>query len=253
MKIGLVMSGGAVHGVAHLGALKALTELQIPLHAISGVSSGAIAGAFFAAGYTPEEIYKLATELPYWQLAKPAFNKRGLIRLDKLEKEFSKYLGNKTFEDLNLPLFICATDLRQGTTVYFSSGNLITPLLASNTVPLLSPPVEYQNHLLVDGGLLNNLPVECLLNITDFRIALHVNPMNTQAELKTFRSILERTCHLAINNNVHPRLSLCNLIIEPPALKYFSLTDLKNARFMFEAGYEHTISLADKLVALKNS
>ncbi|QMU28810.1 patatin-like phospholipase family protein [Adhaeribacter radiodurans] len=252
MKIGLVMSGGAVHGMAHLGTLKALTELQIPIHALSGVSSGAIAGAFYAAGFAPEEIFEIATRISYWQLARPAFNKRGLIRLDNLEKEFVKYLGNKTFEDLSLPFYICATDLRQGTTIYFSSGELIKPLLASNTVPVLSPPVEYQNYLLVDGGLLNNLPVECLVNITDFRIASHVNPMNSEAELKTFRSILERTCHLAVNNTVEPRLSFCNLVIEPPLLKYFSLTDLKNARKMFEAGYEHTLSLSDKLLALKD-
>ncbi len=251
MKIGLTLSGGAVHGVAHLGVLKALDELKIPVHAISGVSSGAIAGAFYAAGFSPEEIFTIVSKTVFWRLAKPAFSKRGLILLDKLEKEFTKYLGNNTFETLKIPLFICATDLQQGTNVYFSSGNLVKPLLASNTVPLLCPPYEYQNYLLVDGGLLNNLPVECLMNQTDYRIAVHVNPMNRHAKLNSFRSILERTCHLAINNNVQPRLPFCDLLIEPPKLKYYSLTDIKNARFMFEAGYEHALTFADKLLSLK--
>jgi NTE family protein len=251
MKIGLTLSGGAVHGMAHLGALKALDELQIPLHAISAVSSGAIAGAFYAAGYSPEEIFTFVTKTKFWRLGKLAFSKRGLIALDNLEQEFIKYLGNHTFETLRIPLTICTTDLRQGTSIYFSSGNLIKPLVATNTVPVLCPPYEYQNHLLVDGGLTNNLPIECLMDSTDYLIAVHVNPMNPQAPLKTFRSILERTSHLAINNNVQPRLGLCDLLIEPAVLKYYSLTDLKNARVMFDAGYKETLKFADKLQLLK--
>ena len=253
MKVGLTLSGGAVHGMAHLGVLKALDELQIPVHAIAAVSSGAIAGAFYAAGYTPEEIFKFVSDTVFWRLARFAFNKRGLIALTKLEKEFTRYLGNHTFETLKIPLTICATDLRQGIPIYFSSGNLIKPLVATNTVPMLCPPCEYQNYLLVDGGLTNNLPIECIMNTTDFRIAVHVNPMNPHASLKTFRSILERTSHLAINNNVQPRLALCDLLIEPPALKYYSLTDMKNARVMFDAGYAHTLQFADKLLPLKVS
>ncbi len=253
MKIGLTLSGGAIHGVAHLGALKALDELQIPIHAISAVSSGAIAGAFYAAGYSPEEIFKFVSNTVFWRLAKLAFNKRGLFTLAKLEKEFNKYLGNHTFETLKIPLTICTTDLRQGISIYFSTGNLIKPLVATNTVPLLCTPYEYQNYLLVDGGLTNNLPIECLMDTTEYRIAVHVNPMNPNAPLRTFRSILERTSHLAINNNVQPRLALCDLLIEPPALKYYSLTDLKNARLMFEAGYKHTLQFADKLQLLKVS
>ncbi|QNF35255.1 patatin-like phospholipase family protein [Adhaeribacter swui] len=251
MKIGLTLSGGAVHGVAHLGALKALEELAVPIHAISGVSSGAIAGAFYAAGYAPEEIFSIVAQVKIWRLARLAFSKRGLFILDKLAQEFQKYLGNHTFETLRVPLIIGTTDLRQGTSIYFSSGDLIRPLLASNTVPLLCPPYEYQDYLLVDGGLTNNLPIECLQDITDFTIAVHVNPMNPQAPLRTFRSILERTTHLAINNNVEPRLKLCDLLIEPPRLKYYSLTDLKNARLMFDAGYEQTLKFADKLLQLK--
>jgi NTE family protein len=250
-RIGLTLSGGAVHGVAHLGVLKALDELQIPIHAISAVSSGAIAGAFYAAGYSPEQVFSIFLKTKIWRLAKPAFNKRGLVSLTKLEQEFRKYLGHHTFETLKIPLTIGTTDLRQGISVFFSSGDLIKPLVASNTVPVLCSPYEYNNYLLVDGGLTNNLPLECLMDSTDFRIAVHVNPMNPKAPLRTIRSILERTSHLAINNNVQPRLLQCDLLIEPTRLKYYTLTDLKNARIMFEIGYEHTMSLAKELLQLK--
>ena len=250
MRIGVALSGGAVHGVAHLGVLKAFDELQIPLHIISGVSSGAIAGAFYAAGYTPEEIFKMVAALSLRRLMRPAFSKTGLIQLDQLEKEFRKYLGAITFEDLKLPLIIGATDLRQGTNVYFSTGDLIKPLVATSVVPIICKPLEYQNYLLVDGGLTNNLPVDCIINEADFRIGVHVNPLNRQVALTSFRSIFERTCQLAINNNVQQRMPLCDLLIEPPELKHYSLLNLRQARAMFEAGYVHTLTLADKLRAL---
>jgi NTE family protein len=250
MKIGLTLSGGAVHGMAHLGALKALEELNIPLHVISGVSSGALAGAFYAAGYTPEEIFRIVADVKMWRLMKPAFSKVGLFQMNLVEKEIGKYLGDRTFEDLKLPLIICTTDLRQGTNVYFSSGNLIKPLVGTLTVPILCSPLVYQNYLLVDGGLINNLPIDCLVDQADFRIGVHVNPMNHHAQLTSFRSILERTLHLAINTNVQQRMPLCDFLIEPPALKNYSLVNIRKAREMFEAGYDHTISLADKLLGL---
>lgn len=250
MRIGLTLSGGAAHGMAHLGVLKALDELQIPLHVISGVSSGALAGAFYGVGYAPEEIFKIITNVSFWRLIKPSF-RLGLLQFDKIERELIKHLGDCSFEDLRVPLIICTTDLRQGTNIYFSAGKLIKPLLATNTVPILCKPIEYQNYLLVDGGLINNLPVECLLEQTDYRIAVHVNPMNHQAELKSIRSIMERTCHLAINNNVQQRMPYVDLLIEPAALKYVSLLDTRKARFMFDAGYEHTLTFTKKLLALK--
>lgn len=246
----MALSGGAAHGVAHLGVLKAFDELQVPLHVIAGVSSGAIAGAFYAAGYSPEEIYEMVVALSWRRLLKPAFSKTGLLRLDLLEKVFRKYLGNRTFEDLKLPLIIGTTDLRQGTNVYFSTGDLITPLLATSVVPIICKPVEYQHYLLVDGGLTNNLPVDCLMQAADYKIGVHVNPLNRQAALTSFRSIFERTCHLAIKNNVQQRLLLCDLLIEPPELKKYSLLNLCQARAIFEAGYTHTLTFADKLQAL---
>lgn len=247
MKIGLALSGGAVHGMAHLGVLKAFDELNIPLHIISGVSSGAIAGAFYAAGYTPDDIFRIVADVSMWRLMKPAFSKLGLIQLNPVEKEISKHLGDITFEDLKLRLIICTTDLRQGTNVYFSSGNLIKPLVGTLAVPILCKPLEYQNYLLVDGGLINNMPVDCLTDHADFRIGVHVNPMNHQAPLNSFRSIWERTFHLAINTNVQQRMPLCDLLIEPPALKNYSLVNLRKAREIFEAGYEYTLTFADKL------
>ncbi|WP_026464110.1 patatin-like phospholipase family protein [Adhaeribacter aquaticus] len=249
MRIGLCLSGGAAHGFAHLGVLKAFDELNISISAISGTSSGAIAGAFYAAGYSPDAAFDLISKRNILKLMRPAFCRYGLINMDQVEKAFSEYFGTKTLQELKPKLIIGTTDLNQGINVYFREGDIIKPLTASCAVPIVCKPINYPGHFLIDGGLINNLPVECLTGEADFIVGVHVNPFDHQSQITSFRGVMERTFHLAINNNVEPRLKLCNFLIEPPVLKHYSLLSLKDAKKMFLAGYEHTLTLSDKLFA----
>ncbi|TXK47667.1 patatin-like phospholipase family protein [Pontibacter qinzhouensis] len=244
MKIGLALSGGAARGVAHLGVLKAFEELDIKIDIVSGVSSGAIAGVFYAAGFSPDEILKLIKELSVFKIARPIFGKMGLMHLDEVEKLFCKYLGpNAVFEDLKFPVIISATEMNEGVTAYFSSGNLIKPLLATLAVPILYQPVSYNNKLLCDGGLLNNMPIDPLHCNCDVKIGVHVNPINHNADLKSIRSMVERSVQLGINNNVKLRLHLCDLLLEPQELKHYRLTSFRKADEIFEIGYRYTLNM----------
>jgi NTE family protein len=140
-----------------------------------------------------------------------------------------------------------------GLPLFFRDGDLVKPLMASAAVPIVCQPIIYQEHVLVDGGLLNNLPVECLIGECEFIIGVNCNPINHDANIASLRGMMERTFHLAINNNVEPRLKMLDFLIEPPQLKYFSLLNLKKSREMFNAGYDHTLLLEDNLnMALKN-
>ncbi len=171
------------------------------------------------------------------------------MRLEEVEKAFIRYLGEKTFADLNPKLIICTTDINRGVLVYFSEGQLIKPLLASFSVPILYKPIIYQDRMLIDGGLLSNLPVECVMGESDFIIGVHTNPMDHQRDVSSFKDLLERTIHLAINNNVEPRMKLCHFIIEPPEMKQFSLLEISKAKEIFMSGYDHTMRMADNLLA----
>jgi len=253
MRIGLALSGGGARSFAHLGVLKALAELDLPVQVISGTSSGAIAAVLYGIGLAPDEIFRKVTETRFMRLIRPAFSRYGLINLNQLEETFKPYLEHKTFADLNPKVIISATDINLGQTIYFSEGQIIKPLVASSALPFLCQPVYYQDHLLVDGGLLNNLPVECLAAHADFTIGVHVNPIDHQREVKSLRDMVERTCQLAINNNVAPRMKLCDFLIEPPQLKHYRLLSLKNAREMYEAGYEHTMSLSPNILSVLKS
>lgn len=229
-KVGLALSGGAARGIAHLGVLKAFDEIGIKPAILSGVSSGAIVAVFYAAGYSPDDILRLIKELRIYRVMRLAIGQVGILHLDEVEKLYFRYLGEgATFEDLNIPVIIGTTDMHAGATFNFSSGELIKPLIASTAVPILYRPVQYQGMLLNDGGLLDNLPTQALAGKCDVKIGVHSNPINHEARITSLRSMVERTAHLAINNNVQLRRHLSDFFIEPPQLKYYRLMSFSKA------------------------
>lgn len=265
-RIGLVLSGGGARGIAHLGVLAALDELGIRPARIAGTSSGAIVGAFYCAGWAPRRILAelQATNIP--RLLRPAFTgfglwapsalggAFGLLRHEAAEALFARHLGSGArFEDLRIPLTIGTTDLLTGEAVFYSSGPLLRPLLGATAVPLIYQPVAHDGRLLVDGGLINNLPVEALTDGPDacpVVIGSHTNPIDVGHRPRTFRSLALRTLQLAINNNVRSRLIACNVVLEPPALRRISPLGYRRADELFRIGYEHTLSRAKELVGL---
>ncbi|WP_237717932.1 patatin-like phospholipase family protein [Pontibacter sp. BAB1700] len=106
-RIGLALSGGAARGIAHLGVLKAFDELGIKPSILSGVSSGAIVGVFYAAGYSPDDTLRLIKELRIYRIMRLAIGQVGILHLDEVEKLYHRYLGDQaTFEDLAIPVII---------------------------------------------------------------------------------------------------------------------------------------------------
>ena len=251
-QLGLALSGGGARGIAHLGVLAALDELRLPVGALAGVSSGAIAGVFYAAGFPPREILRLLLATNLFSLTRPAFSRYGLLHLDAVAQLIARHLGPKAnFEDLNVPVTLVATDLLAGESVYFNSGPLLAPLLASSAVPIVYRPVEHLGRQLVDGGLLNNLPVEPLLAQPDLRVVgVNCNPTHTEAHIPNFRRLVERTLHLAINANTAARKAQCALLLEPHELRHHRPLGYKRGAELFDIGYRYTLNQAAALSAL---
>ena len=250
-QLALALSGGGARGIAHLGVLAALDELELPVGRLAGVSSGAIAGAFYAAGFAPREILRLLLATNVARLMRPAFSRLGLLGLDAVEALLASHLGPQVrFEDLRLPFTLVATDLMAGESVYFSTGPLLPPLLASSAVPIVYRAVAYQGRQLVDGGLLNNLPVEPLLSGGSPVVGVHCNPINREARIPTLRRLVERTLHLAINANTAYRKTQCALLLEPPELRHFRQLDYRQGAEIFDIGYRYALGQAAALGAL---
>jgi NTE family protein len=237
-KLGLVLSGGGAKGFAHIGVLKALEESNIKPDVISGSSAGAIVGAFYADGFTPEQIYNVFTQkklFNYFEFTKPDI---GLMKITGLTSVIKENLKAHTFEELTIPLFVCAVDLNNGNEVYFSSGSIIKPLIASSTIPILFQPVKINDNLFVDGGLLNNLPIEPIYYDCEKTIGVHINPVNYMHEFNSLRKMAERCMHISIANNAYHKVELFDLYIEPRELVNFGTFEFSKAKDVYDIGYK---------------
>ncbi len=159
--LGIVLSGGSVRGAAHVGFLKRLGELEMQANIVSGSSAGAMVGAFYAAGKSPDEMMKFFRETPLFRYNSINPLTPGIFNTAKYQEVFRDFLP-ATFEELEIPLIIATTNIEQGEVEYFSSGDLISPLLASCAIPFVFAPIEIDGSLHVDGGVLDNFPVEPL-------------------------------------------------------------------------------------------
>ena len=240
-KIGLVLSGGGARGFAHLGVIQAINEAGIFPDVICGTSSGAIAGVLYADGYSPKEILKITISNSRLHYMRPTVQKDGLLQITGVIRILKNNLRAKTFEELKIPLFVTATDLNNGRIEYFSSGELLNPVIASASIPILFKPVVIDNKHYVDGGVLDNLPIKPIENKCRFIIGSFVNPTGYQENVINLISIAERTFMLSMSKEVTEKSKKFNLFIAPLALRNYKILDPEKAEELFMIGYNETI------------
>lgn len=245
LKIGIALSGGGVRGIAHLGVLKALTEAGIYPTEVSGTSAGAIAGAMFCQGYSPDEILKIIIETNYFKFMRPAISLTGFLKMDTVGNLFKLYLNHNDFAKLKIPLTVAATDIKKGKVRYYSEGELIRPIMASSCIPGMFDPIVIDDNYMVDGGVLNNLPVEPLEGICDYVIGVNCNQLAEETNISNMKKLIERSVIMAMNYNVYSRKSKCDYFIEPPGLAKYGVFDIKKASELFGVGYEYTMSFIE--------
>jgi len=249
-KIGLVLSGGGARGFAHLGVLQAFDELGIRVDAISGTSAGAVVGAFYFSGHKPAEILKIFLSYRLYHWARPTWRKPGFLDMEKIAKLFSTYLP-KTFEELDRPLTIAVTDILQGESLLIHSGELILPLCGSACIPILFNPIKFNGRELVDGGVLNNFPVEPLQNKAENIIGVNVNPVVQGVKHVPMKSMADRNIVLMLQREVNEKKEKCNIFIEPAECGNYNMMDLGAGQKIFNAGYDAAMAIKEKLLLLK--
>jgi NTE family protein len=157
-RVGLALSGGVARGPAHVGALLALERAGIPIDVVSGTSAGALVGALYCAGIAPARMVELITHFGWRQIARLVFPRQGFVSFDKLEQWLARMLGDPTFQSLQKPLAVVATDLESGEPVTLCSGPVARAVHASCAVPGFVVPVRWNDQTLCDGGASCNLP-----------------------------------------------------------------------------------------------
>lgn len=287
-RIGLVLSGGGARGAAHVGVLKALDDMRVPVDAIAGTSMGAVVGGLYASGMSGREIERLIRSLN-WQDAfqdRPpreelGFRRkqddrnflvryalgvtdhgfvlpRGLIQGQKLEQ----VLRNATlpvaeireFDDLPIPFRAVATDLETGEAVLMTSGDLVSAMRASMSAPGVFAPVQRDGRLLVDGGLVDNLPVEVARSMgVDVLIVVDVSfPLYTRDELTSPLEVTNQAFAILIRSRtlqVRETLASRDILIDPP-LGRFASADFSRVPQAIRAGEKGALSAKEALQAL---
>jgi NTE family protein len=286
-KIALVLSGGGARGGAHIGVLKALQELRVPIDAIAGTSIGAIVGGFYVSGMTVADMQNLVESLE-WEDAflnvtprklksfrrkrddytflvnqKPGLNggqfqlPAGLVQGQVFDmvisRETLRASQAKTFDDLALPFRAVATDLATGRPVVLSAGDLARSLRASMSIPAALTPMEIDGHLLVDGGVSMNLPIEVAQQMgADVIIAVDVSsPLQTRETLKSVVDVTTQLTNLLGRASLDEQLKKLkpnDVLVVPSFAPDFGSLNFTRMHEAIETGYsavmEHRVELS---------
>lgn len=284
-RIGLVLSGGGARGIAHIGVIKVLEEMNIPVDFIAGTSMGAIVGGLYAAGASPADLEKLVTSID-WDNAftdRPAVDElafrrkedsqrykidfdlgyrdgkfampKGFIQGQNLNILLKSLLLHtfdiKNFDNLHIPFRAIAADIETGNPVLLSSGDLAHAIRASMSIPGVFAPVEIGGRLLVDGGIANNLPVDVARQMgADILIVVDISThLRTREKLSSAAGITAQVMTILIEKNVKVQLSSLKKddILIQPDLGDIGTTDFSNAVNAIKIGYDAAIKVKNQI------
>ena len=228
-KIGLALGSGAARGLAHIGVLAVLEKEGIPVDMIAGTSTGAAIGALYAQGKDVGQIKELALDLSWKKLAPlvdPSLPKTGFIKGKKIKDLLALFIGSDTkFSDLKIPLACVATDIVTGEEVIIDQGSVLEAIRASISVPAIFTVVKWGGRYLVDGGLVNPVPVSVVKRMgADFIIAVNVIPDVADRAHRADKgglkepniiNIIMQSIYIGTYSMVKSSLEEANIVIEP--------------------------------------
>lgn len=245
-KTGLVLSGGGTRGFAHLGVIAALFDKGIKPDVISGTSAGAIAGAFIAAGKSPHQILETFKKGSFFNFTKLQIPRDGLMKLDGLKEIIQKEIQVKNIEELDIPFYLAISNLNTGTIEYRNTGLLGETVLASSSIPILFAPVKMDGNLFVDGGLLDNIPVEPIKHVCEQIIVSNISPINPIEKIKNLIEIATRTFYMSVNVNMKEVRKYATIYIEPEGIDTYEVLSRTHADELYELGYNSTIKILNQ-------
>ncbi len=237
-KIGLALGGGGARGIAHIGALDVLMKAGLRADMVAGVSAGAIVGAGYCAGLSSDSMVNLASQMGWHRLLRPTIPTLSLFDTTPLEEFVTKETGCQTFEDLKIPLAVVTCDILTGSEIVFQAGPLGPAVRASAAFPGLFAPFEQDDRLLVDGGVVNNLPVSVLLAAgCDYVIAVDlVPPPSEMPRPANVVDLWQMALFLMVRGTQPPPEEVDCLIA--PAVGSFSFADFSRRQDLLNLGRE---------------
>ncbi len=211
-----MLGAGSARGMAHLGVLQVLREAEIPIDMIVGCSAGAIAGALFAVDADLYLMEKLLSTYPIMkQLADLRLPRQGFVKGDRILEFVRLLTKDLTFEEIDLPFAVVATDLEKGEQVVFASGKIAPAVRASISIPGVFCPFNYQGMMLVDGAVMNRLPVEVAKGMgAEFIIGVDVK-RSREVKIKNLMDVIMQSVEIMEEEIFRRTESAADILIEP--------------------------------------
>lgn len=238
-KLGVALGGGAALGAAHVGVMKALKEKEIEPQYLSGTSIGALIAAHIAFGTPIDELEDIATELDWLDVTAFKLSKMGMLSNEKLGKTILNQIGKVNIEDADIPLCMIATDISTGKKVVLNEGPLYKAVMASTCLPGIFAPVEWEDKLLVDGVLCENVPITPLrdLGAKDI-IGVDLTTNRQYKRPENIVDVLVNTFDIALDNMIKEQIEDKKTMLIQPQLGAFNMADTGKAKEVIKEGYE---------------
>ncbi len=242
-KVGLALSGGGALGYAHMGFLQAMREAKFDVDVISGTSMGSIIGVMYAAGYSPIEILEFVDKENMNKVSNviklnSSFS-RGFFNHQKLSSVLDKAIPHNDFSKLNKKFYCCVVNFNEATYKFVGKGTLLKEYIAASaSIPIVYEPIEIEGVQYIDGGLMQNLPVEPLVKEKcDLIIGVDVVAVANKENVKGIMNIISRSIAISIRGNSSYSTKQCDYVITPNLEKY-TLLDFDKAQELFDIGYD---------------
>lgn len=251
VKVGLALSGGALRGLAHIGALEVLDEHKIPIHMIAGTSMGSLVGALYAAEVTPKfmrEYAESVTPMDERRYIDITIPRMGMIRGKKIEQLIFSLCGGRKIEDLPIPYRAVACCIEDNNIVAFSKGSLSTAIHASIAIPGIFEPVTFEGKTYVDGGVLERVPVSVARKMgAEYIIAVDVNSRGgTNPTPKSIFELLFTVYEMMEWQAMEKRTSDAD-ITALPNVKHLNPVSFKHAKECIDIGREAMLAIIDDI------
>ncbi len=242
-RIGLALSGGFSRSLAHVGVLQVFQEHQIPIHAIAGLSSGAIIASTYASGTPLDEIISTGVCTTFSSYARWTLSRLGLASNERMEPWLRKALRHSRFEQMQTPLAVVATDLVTGGPVVFKGdGDIIPAVRASCAYPGLFLPVEIDGRWLVDGAISVNVPVQALRELgATHVVAVYLHTAEGQGVRPSNMLQVVSQCFAILQDRLaRDETQKADLLLEP-RVAHFAWNAFDRAQELVQAGREVAI------------
>lgn len=240
--IGLSLGGGATLGSAHIGVLRAIDELNIEVSQISGTSIGALIGALYAFGKTWKDMQEMAVELDWYDISELSLSKFGLLSNKKMGKILKKHIGDVRFDEANIPLYMVATDIATGERIVMNEGSVAEAVKASACIPGVFIPVNRDGRMLVDGGIVENVPVSVIKDKVDLCIGVDLNTGGPKAQPKNIIDVLVNSFQFIVQNTTKLQTMNTDILLRPDLSKY-NMVKTGHSEKLIEIGYSNAMEV----------